>query len=192
MAWTSPATAVAGSVLTAAWLNTYVRDNTNLLKTPINDDGTLKILKLLKAGSGTDTTATATTVDSIAITGLTILDRLEAWVHVRSDTQQTAATSLVSTTDSNTLIVSVTGAAAIGANSSVDSDVSIHQSQSTTTQYAGRAIGINGAGTVISAYGIQSLTTAWTGSWTIGLRHGGVTAGGTFRYIWAIFKKAGQ
>lgn len=42
MAWTSPATSVAGSVLTAAWLNTYVRDNANLLKTSINDDGSLK------------------------------------------------------------------------------------------------------------------------------------------------------
>ncbi len=29
MAWTTPATAVAGTVLTAAWLNTYVRDNLN-------------------------------------------------------------------------------------------------------------------------------------------------------------------
>ena len=27
MAWNAPATAIAGSVLTAAWLNTYVRDN---------------------------------------------------------------------------------------------------------------------------------------------------------------------
>lgn len=31
MAWTTPATAVAGTVLTAAWLNTYVRDNTAYL-----------------------------------------------------------------------------------------------------------------------------------------------------------------
>lgn len=34
MAWTSPATAIAGSVLTAAWLNTYLRDNLNWLKNP--------------------------------------------------------------------------------------------------------------------------------------------------------------
>lgn len=37
MAWTTPATAVVGAVLTAAWLNTNVRDNLNWLKdaTPI-------------------------------------------------------------------------------------------------------------------------------------------------------------
>lgn len=31
MAWTTPATATVGQVLTAAWLNTYVRDNLNAL-----------------------------------------------------------------------------------------------------------------------------------------------------------------
>lgn len=32
MSWTSPASAVAGTVLTAAWLNTYLRDNENALR----------------------------------------------------------------------------------------------------------------------------------------------------------------
>lgn len=27
MAWSTPATATAGTILTAAWLNTYLRDN---------------------------------------------------------------------------------------------------------------------------------------------------------------------
>ena len=31
MAWTTPATSTVGQVLTAAWVNTYVRDNTNYL-----------------------------------------------------------------------------------------------------------------------------------------------------------------
>ena len=35
MAWTNPATAVAGSVLTASWLNTYLRDNANYLYTTV-------------------------------------------------------------------------------------------------------------------------------------------------------------
>lgn len=39
MSWTIPATAIAGDVLTAAWLNTYLRDNTNLLKTSVFSDG---------------------------------------------------------------------------------------------------------------------------------------------------------
>lgn len=39
MAWTTPATATAGTVLTAAWLNTYVRDNETILKTSIDNNG---------------------------------------------------------------------------------------------------------------------------------------------------------
>lgn len=42
MAWTTPRTWVAGELVTATMLNTHIRDNENLLKTSINDDGTLK------------------------------------------------------------------------------------------------------------------------------------------------------
>lgn len=41
MSFTPYATAIAGSVLTAAFWNQQVRDNGNVLKTPMNDDGIL-------------------------------------------------------------------------------------------------------------------------------------------------------
>lgn len=42
MAWTSPRTWVSGELVTASIMNTYIRDNQNLLKTPINDSGELE------------------------------------------------------------------------------------------------------------------------------------------------------
>lgn len=41
MSWTSPRTWVAGEILTAALLNTHVRDNELILKTSIASDGAL-------------------------------------------------------------------------------------------------------------------------------------------------------
>ena len=43
MAWTTPATAVAGSVLTAAWLNTYLRDNLSFLYQALYPVGSIYI-----------------------------------------------------------------------------------------------------------------------------------------------------
>lgn len=50
MAWTTPATAVAGSILTAAFWNQQVRDLFALIKTSITDDGLGWIGRLLYAG----------------------------------------------------------------------------------------------------------------------------------------------
>jgi hypothetical protein len=44
MPWTNPFTAIPGQLMTAALWNQMVRDNQNLLKTSINDNGTLKTL----------------------------------------------------------------------------------------------------------------------------------------------------
>lgn len=43
-AWTTPKTWVANNVFTAAELNTYLRDNLNILKTSINDSGYLSVV----------------------------------------------------------------------------------------------------------------------------------------------------
>lgn len=43
MAWTTPRSWVPGELVTALMLNTHIRDNLNILKTSINDDGTLNV-----------------------------------------------------------------------------------------------------------------------------------------------------
>jgi hypothetical protein len=41
MAWTTPRTWYAGEIVTAALMNTHLRDNLNILKTNIDDDGNI-------------------------------------------------------------------------------------------------------------------------------------------------------
>jgi hypothetical protein len=43
MAWTTPRTWVSGELVTAALFNTHIRDNLNILKTPINDSGQVEL-----------------------------------------------------------------------------------------------------------------------------------------------------
>lgn len=59
MAWTTPETAVAGDVLTAAWLNQNVRDNTNYLYAP-----PMCIARRNAAQSIADNTVTAISFDT--------------------------------------------------------------------------------------------------------------------------------
>lgn len=42
MGWTSARTWVSGELITASIMNTYIRDNQNVLKTPINDSGQIE------------------------------------------------------------------------------------------------------------------------------------------------------
>ena len=53
MAWTAPRTWVAGEVLTAALLNTHVRDNENVLKASIDDLGHLNWFTVSKSSDYT-------------------------------------------------------------------------------------------------------------------------------------------
>jgi hypothetical protein len=55
MAWTTPRTWTAGEVVTAAMMNTHIRDNLNVLKTNIGDDGSIAMspARARFAGSGT-------------------------------------------------------------------------------------------------------------------------------------------
>lgn len=61
MAWTSPRTWVAAETVTALLLNTHVRDNLNLLKTWIRDDGVHRNVKFAKSDSGSSNSGTGET-----------------------------------------------------------------------------------------------------------------------------------
>ena len=60
MAWTVPLTWTAGQLVTAAQMNTHVRDNLNLLKTPITDGGRLRFPTIIET---TTTAGYSATVD---------------------------------------------------------------------------------------------------------------------------------
>lgn len=149
------------------------------------------VVTLLKSGQGTSTAAGATTVDSVAISGLTAADTIYVYYSIYSVTAATAAVVLYSVTDSAVLLDLSAGASIAGGNF-IFGQGQLQQAVSASTTVAAVAQAINQGLTRKDSLGFPTVTTAWTGSWTLGLRHGGVTATGTFKYVWSVFKMAGQ
>lgn len=152
---------------------------------------------LLKANSGTDTSAGATNVDTYAISGLTAKDSLLMVFSYDSITQATANVTIYSSTD-GTVIATTNAGNAVSAGNTLAGQVTIRQAQRAAGGYDsimmnGQAATAGGTGSTGRIdMGTITTATAWTGSWTIALRHGGVTAGGTFRWSYALYKIAGQ
>ena len=146
-------------------------------------------MTLLKANSGTSTAAGATNVDTIAISGLTAADMLLVKIVAISVTQATANIQLYNNTDAVAVTLPV---ASIGAGVTLMISNDIAQSQASTTSIDARYEGKDTVPTVYGSMNIAAFTTAWTGAWTLALRHGGVTAGGTLQWRWSVYKLAGQ
>jgi hypothetical protein len=155
-------------------------------------------MSLLKAGSGTSTNTAANDLDTIAISGLTATDILVIYYTVSALTAAGGTPDIRSTTDS-TPFATIGGGTALGAGNSNSGFVVLQKEQqantifSTLMQATGAGIVTSGSGSG-SAGGVlvksQDTATAWTGSWTLGLRSSGVTATGTLRWSWKVFKVA--
>ena len=149
-----------------------------------------QFLHLLKANSGTDTNAAATVIDTYALASqLTVKDSLLALVTLVSITQQTSAEFQIRNTTDDVSIAENT--VAIPAGSACVSVVLITIGQAAATETHGLWLG-SMAGTDINIQKDQTNTTALTGAVTVGLRHGGVTAGGTLQWRWALYRVVGQ
>lgn len=150
-------------------------------------------MTLLKANSGTDTTAAATNLDTIAISGLTAKDTLKVYVTIGSTTAATGAPRIYNSTDSVDMLVSGSG---VTAGTIFELDATIRQRQTGNTKVV--SSGLYSANDAVSnanstmRHTQSTFTTAWTGSWTLALRHNGVTATGTCDWSWAVYKIAGQ
>lgn len=156
---------------------------------------------LLKANSGTDTSVGTTSVDTFAVSGLTAKDTLFIRVDQAANggaTQASGSAFIYNTTDAKTLAFGTGGGATLASGKSATSTVAIFQAQAASTTINsvvtdGGQTSTAGNSFVAGAVqgGSQVVTTAWTGSWTIALRYGGMAAG-TFQWTWAIYKIAGQ
>lgn len=147
------------------------------------------LMTLLKANSGTTTNAAAENVDTIAITGLTAKDTLVVYATLASVTQQTAnAGILYNVTDS----VTVTSGPTIASGVSSQLVHTVRQAQVGATTVLGGTVGATTAPASVNEVNARTFTTAWTGAWTLALRHAGVTAGGTLQWSWAVYKVPGQ
>jgi len=147
-------------------------------------------MELLYANSGTNTDAAATTIDSFALSGLTAKDTVIVYWGYESATQQTTTPRLYHVTDAASFPSLNGGAVAAGVKWS--GFVELRQAQPGNTLINFFGIATDTAVNIVYAGDQVSVTTAWTASWTLGLRHGGVTSGGTFKYSWAVYRIKGQ
>lgn len=147
-------------------------------------------LALLKANSGTDTNAAAANVDTVAISGLTAKDCLIVLYSLETVTQATANPTLYNSTDSVT-VSDITNATNLNTALPAVGLAIIQQNQSAATAIAAFNLGLNNGTSTLKQNG-PTFSTAWTGSWTLALRHAGVTAGGTMKWTWKVFKLLGQ
>jgi hypothetical protein len=139
---------------------------------------------VLKAGRGTSVATTATNLDTIAISGLTALDRLVVEVTADSVTQDTSALYVYNSTDS--LIIDTTSTITAGTGRHTLDFLSTAENNTKKIQYRFPA---NFQGVAVASI---AFTTDWTGSWTLALRHNGITSGGTLNWNWIVYKLAGQ
>lgn len=140
-------------------------------------------------GAGTDASAGATTVDSAVLPPLGVNDKLRIVVTLESVTQQTASALIYDVTNA-TQIGYLYNDAAILAGGIATQDVTLALRQGSTTLAVSMSIGGTTANATI--YKTGGFTVAsWTAGFTLGLRHTGVTAGGTFKYRWQIYIQRG-
>lgn len=148
---------------------------------------------LLKANSGTDSNAAATNVDTFAITGLTAKDQLLVNVTCKSVTQATNGVALYNNTDGVVIVAPLSiGGGSPGINEYAIANNTIMQAQAGATSVVGLTTGVASVVGVLTKANTATFTTNYTGTWTLALRHGGVTAGGTLQWAWALYKLAGQ
>jgi len=233
MAWTAPNLWVAGAVLTAAQMNTYVSDNDSALRAgglaiasqAANDfiyassasqlarlaasDGKVPKyttsggwamaglqLELIVASSGTDTNAAATNVLTFTPASLTAKDRLLIFATVESLSQATTKPVIYNNTDGVEVIrLSFDGGSGdISAGAGKMGSVEVQQFQSAATKIGAvsRMYTDASPGSRQDGSNTSTFTTPWTSSPQFALRHGGVTAGGTFAWSLSAFVARGQ
>ena len=141
-------------------------------------------MTLLYAVSGSDTDAAAKTIASIAITGLNALDMIISRATFLSSVAGTASVTLYHVTSAVGLGNINIGA--IAADSVAHFEATISQNPALNTTYHHYNRSSSGA-TTRHDMNEPSGLTAYTGSWTLGLRHGGVTATGTLHFVWNVY-----
>jgi len=153
-------------------------------------------ISLLKTDSGAKTTTGDTDVSTLSVSGLTSDDILQVYVSIYCTTQGNDTSRLWNSTDSKSLaFVSTDGGNLASRGGS--SITTLFQAPGLTTEFQShtelteanglpRDTGIDRP--VSSYFGTRTTTTAWTGSWTLALRVGAVTSGGSCAWKWRVYK----
>lgn len=151
-------------------------------------------IALLKSDSGTHTSTSTVNVSTIAMaSSLTIKDSLLVVLSVSEITQNIINGGLLqNSTDSVTVAVLNGGSSYTAGITNRTAEAHLIRCDQTSNLLS-TAFSITnaagGAGNPIST--IATFTTAWTGAWTLALRIGGVTAGGSCGWSWGVYALKG-
>ena len=139
---------------------------------------------LLKANEGSSTNTSANNLDTVSISGLTSLDSLWVLTTLEAVTQDCAACSVYHSTDS--VVIDTSSTITAGQNRHTLSCLRPAKSNPLTIFYR---LPANFQAAAISGV---TISTGWGSAWTLALRSGGVTSGGTLYWKWQVLKMAGQ
>lgn len=165
-------------------------------------------MKLLKANSGASTTTTANSLDTVSITGLTQFDQIVIHYTLTQNGGGVGAASNViirNNTDSLTLI-DIANTNTIAGGNSYGGSIAIQQEQQANTVVFAYMNGIMGGNTITTSSGATgtfantgagqstTVTTAWTGTWTLALYNESMSGAGagTLNWSWKVYKFQGQ
>ena len=149
---------------------------------------------LLKAESGSSTNASANNASSVAITGLTANDTIlihYSLEYVGGTGGATANASIYDVTDSKDL-VSVDVVSSLLTGESMGGTVTIRQLQTASTSYEAINLALKTTSTSENQALRTTSNTAWTGSWTLAFRIGGISSMTSIRWSWSVHKILGQ
>src|ERR1019366_7090673 len=105
-------------------------------------------------------------------------------------TQTTAQCSLYNSTD-GVAIQLLSRGTLIAADFGADS-FTLKQTQASNLGVTSIGTGGSTNNGIAAFFTKSAFSTAWTGAWTLSLRHGGVTSGGTFEWSWSVYRVKGQ
>ncbi len=146
------------------------------------------VLQLLHSGNGSDTSAGATNLDTVALSGLGVNDQLIVHTSLESVVQQTAGALLYSTTDGVQVgYLGANGILTVAGGAFMEQVViKLRRPVSSSLLVGTYSLGGTVANTNPRFSGGFTLTTAWTAAWTMALRHTGVVGGGTLNWAWSV------
>lgn len=159
---------------------------------PQGNPGASGAMTLLKASSGTNSSAGATNLDTVAISGLTAKDTIIIYYNL--DVTGFVASQMSLYNDTDAVTICNISRSTVAAGTAAGYIAIIRQQQSSPTKIFGHVVSF------IQSDGLPSNTqctvstfaTNWTDSWTLALRSGGSALGGTVEWSWAVYKVAGQ
>ena len=152
-------------------------------------------MSLLHTNSGTNTSTSAVTLMSYPMASqLAATDGLVVYILLRSTGAANKGLETLFNSTDTVDIGSIIGTDVIPVNQRVNSLWWAWGASGISGDTGGAWINIeNKAGTSYGPAGAApAFTTAWTGAWTIAVKHGGMESGGTMNWQWYIYKVLGS